>query len=312
MPTLYKDIRDVAADDLRAADAIIHLAGLSNDPLGDLDPALTYDINYRGSVHLAEMAVAAGVERFLFSSSCSNYGAGGEELLTETSPFNPVTPYGKSKVMVEHDLTAMASEKFSPTCLRNATAFGYSPRIRFDLVLNNLVAWAFTTGKVFLKSDGSAWRPIVHVQDISRAFVAALERLRDIVHNHAFNVARNDQNYRIRQIAEIVAQTVPSCRVEFAHGASADARCYRVDSSKILRTLGTFKPTWTAAMGAAELLEAYTRFGLTLQEFEGPKYQRLAHIKLLLNEGTISADLRFAEPAGAGAERTGSRKREFA
>lgn len=299
VPTLIKDIRDVEVEDLRGAQAIIHLAGLSNDPLGDLDPDLTFDINHRGSVRLAEMAKRAGVQRFLFSSSCSNYGAGGTDMLTEHSAFNPVTPYGQSKVMVERDVATLADRDFSPVFLRNATAFGYSPRIRFDLVLNNLVAWAFTTGKVYLKSDGSAWRPVVHIQDISKAFIACVEAPLEHVHNQAFNVARTDQNYQIREIAEIVGAVVPGCQLHFAEGASVDKRCYRVNCDKIVRTLPAFQPSWTVLMGAAELLEAYQSHGLTLDEFEGIKYQRVAHIRNLLAEGTISKDLRFCSHAMA-------------
>jgi len=206
---IRKDIRDVQPEDVAGFDVIMHLAGLSNDPLGDLNPDLTYEINYRASVRLAEMAKQAGVLRFIFSSSCSNYGAAGDDFLDENSPFNPVTPYGKSKVMVEQAVSKLADDDFSPTFLRNATAFGVSPRLRFDLVLNNLMAWAYTTGRVYLKSDGSPWRPIVHIEDISRAFIAAMNAPRELIHNRAFNVCRTQDNYRIRELAEIVAETVP-------------------------------------------------------------------------------------------------------
>ena len=296
--TRRKDIRDVELDDLKGFDAVCHLAGLSNDPLGNLNPELTYEINHKASVRLAELAKQAGVQRFVFSSSCSNYGAGGEELLTEESAFNPVTPYGESKVMVERDVAAMAGDDFSPTLLRNSTAYGVSPRLRFDLVLNNLVAWAYTTGQVMLKSDGSSWRPIVHIRDIAAAFIAVLKAPREVVHNEAFNVGATQENYRIRELAEIVAETVPGCHLQFASDASPDKRCYRVNCDKIVRVLG-YKPEWTARAGARELYEAYNNYGLTLDEFEGPRYQRIGHIKKLLEQQTLGNDLRFrvAQPA---------------
>jgi nucleoside-diphosphate-sugar epimerase len=293
IPEIRKDVRDVRRSDVSGFDAILHLAGLSNDPLGDLNADLTYDINHRASVRLAQLAKEAGVRRYIFSSSCSNYGAGGEDLLNESSPFNPVTPYGKSKVMVEQDVSKMADDSFSPTFLRNATAFGVSPRLRFDLVLNNLVAWAFTTGRVFIKSDGSPWRPIVHIEDISRGFVAVLEAPLELVHNQAFNVARNEDNYRIRELADIVKETVPGCEIEYAADAGPDKRCYRVDAGKIARTLPAFKPQWDARKGARELLEAYRKVGLKLDDFEGPRYKRIDHIKMLLSQQLLDSSLRW-------------------
>ncbi len=297
VPEIRKDIRDIEQKDLEGFEAVIHLAGLSNDPLGDLNPSLTYEINHLASVRLAELSKKAGVERFIFSSSCSNYGAGGEDLLNEQSAFNPVTPYGISKVRVEQDVARLADDNFSPTFLRNATAFGVSPRLRFDLVLNNLVAWAFTTGRVYIKSDGTPWRPIVHIEDISRAFIAVLHADRSLVHNDAFNVARNEDNYRIRELADIVKETVPGCVIEYAKDAGPDKRCYRVDSSKIMRTLPSFKPVWNARKGAQELYAAYQRVGLRLEDFEGPKYKRIDHIKSLLNSGRLTPDLRWAQEA---------------
>lgn len=293
VPTTCKDVRDVEPADVRGFRAVIHLAGLSNDPLGDLNPELTYEINCRASVRLAELARRAGVERFVFSSSCSNYGAGGSDLLTEDSPFRPVTPYGRSKVLVEQEVSRMAGDGFSPVFLRNATAYGVSPRLRFDLVLNNLTAWGFATGKVLLKSDGRPWRPIVHVEDIARAFIAVVEAPRELVHNQAFNVGRTTENYRIRELAQIVEETVPGCRAEFAPGASPDKRCYRVDCDKIARTLKSFTPRWNAALGAEQLVGAYRETGLAAEEFEGPKYQRVAHIRKLLAEGVLDETLRF-------------------
>ncbi len=295
IPAIKKDIRDVEATDLEGFEAVLHLAGLSNDPLGYFNPDLTSKINHLASVRLAELAKEVGVSRYIFSSSCSNYGAGGDDLLNEESVFNPVTPYGISKVKTEQDVTKLAGSNFSPIFLRNATAYGVSPRLRFDLVVNNLVAWAFTTGLVYLKSDGTPWRPIVHIEDISRAFIAALHAPRDVVHNQAFNVARPQENYRISEIAEIVAQTVPGCRIEYAPDAGPDKRCYRVDSSKIARLLPEFKPQWDVRRGAQELYEAYKKVGLTLEEFEGPRYQRIGHIKSLLKSGQLDETLRWRE-----------------
>ena len=290
---INKDVRDVTHADIDGFDAILHLAGLSNDPLGDLNPELTYEINHQASVRLAEIAKELGVERYIFSSSCSNYGAGVDDWLTEESAFNPVTPYGKSKVMVEQDVAKLADDRFSPTFLRSSTAYGVSPRLRFDLVINNLTAWAYTTGLVYLKSDGTPWRPVVHIEDMALAFVAALNAPRELIHNEAFNVGRPEENYRIRELAEIVAEVVPNSRVEFADGASPDKRNYRVDSSKIARVLPDYKPKWTARLGAQELYEAYQKVGLQLDEFEGPRYRRIDHIKMLMAEGRLDSRLRW-------------------
>lgn len=292
IPSHNKDIRDVVVEDLRGYDAILHLAGLSNDPLGDLDPDLTYEINHLATVRLAKLAKRAGVTRFIFSSSCSNYGAGGEDWLTESSTFNPVTPYGISKVRAEQDVAKLADDDFSPTFLRSATAYGVSPRLRFDLVLNNLVAWAYASGKVHIKSDGSPWRPIVHIEDISRAFVAAMEAPRELVHNEAFNVGRTEENFQVRDIAKVVEQTVPGSTVEFAAGASPDTRCYRVDCSKIQRVLPAFKPQWDIRKGAAELYEAFSNTNLTVEDFEGERFKRIAHLRKLIADGEVDASLR--------------------
>lgn len=292
VPAATKDIRDAAVADMADVDAVIHLAGLSNDPLGNLNPSLTYDINRHATLHLARIAKQAGVRRFVFSSSCSNYGAAGDDLLNEDAALNPVTPYGESKVEAERDLAPLADDDFCVTCLRSATAYGVSPRLRFDLVLNNLVAHAVATGLVYLKSDGTPWRPVVHIEDISRAFLAVAEAPVEAVQGRAFNVGITAENYRMSELAEIVVDVVPGSRIEYAPDAGPDKRNYRVDCDRLPAAVPAFRPQWSARRGAEELYGAYCRIGLSLGDFEGPRYQRIGHLKALLAEGAIDADLR--------------------
>lgn len=291
IPTIEKDVRDVVADDLKGFDAIVHLAALSNDPLGNINPDLTYDINHRASVRIAEMAREVGVKRFLFASSCSMYGKAGDDVLDETADFNPVTPYAKSKVYVERDVAPMASDSFSPVFLRNATAYGVSPRIRFDLVINNLVAWAHTTGKILMKSDGTPWRPLVHIEDITQAVVCALKADREVIHGLAVNVGSNEENYQMRDLAAMVKETVPNCVIEIEDGAGPDERCYRANFDKIHRVFPDFKTKWTAKMGVEQCYNSYLKHGLQRDEYEGIKYKRIAHIENLIAEGKLDTNL---------------------
>jgi nucleoside-diphosphate-sugar epimerase len=293
VPELCVDLRDVARAHLEGFEAVIHLAGLSNDPLGDLNPQLTHDINHAASVRLAGLAREAGVSRFLYSSSCSSYGAAGDNLVDETAELSPITVYAISKVRVEADVAQLATDRFSPTFLRNATAYGVSPRLRFDLVLNNLVAWAYCTGRVHVKSDGSPWRPIVHIEDIGRAFLAALSAPREVIHNQALNVGQSTENYRIRELAEIVREVVPGSRIDYAKDGGPDPRCYRVDFGKIWRLLPEFKAQWNARRGAEELYAAYRHVGLVLEDYEGPRFKRIDHLKQLLAANRVDVTLRW-------------------
>lgn len=292
-PALRRDLREVTARDLAGVFGIVHLAALSNDPLGAIDPKLTFAINHQGTLRLARAAREAGVQRFVYASSCSIYGAAGDAELTEESAMTPQTAYAESKVLAERDLASLADERFAPTFMRNATAYGVSPRMRFDIVVNNLCGWAHTTGEVKLASDGSAWRPLVHVEDICAAAIAILDAPREAVFNQAFNIGRTGENFRIRTIAETVQRSFPGSRVTFGDAAGADTRTYNVSFRKTEARLPGFRPTWTMEAGVRQCAETFRAIGLTRETFEHRLYTRLKQLKHLMDTGAVDPELRW-------------------
>jgi nucleoside-diphosphate-sugar epimerase len=287
---VVKDIRQVSREDLQGFDAVVHLAELSNDPLGQHNPELTYGINHRGSVRLARLCKEAGVGRFVYTSSCSVYGVGDDGFRTEESETNPQTAYACCKVLVERDVSALADDDFSPTFLRNATAFGASPRMRFDLVLNNLAGLAWTTREIRLTSDGTPWRPLVHVRDICDAIACVLAAPREVVHGQIFNVGDSRQNYRVREIAEIVSETFPDCALTIGRN-DGDNRSYRVSFDKIHERLPDFQCRRDAATGARQLLDVFTRIDMSPEVFQAPSYTRLKQLEHLLTTQQIDTNL---------------------
>ncbi|MEM6319834.1 MAG: SDR family oxidoreductase [Bacteroidota bacterium] len=292
IPATVKDVRDVELVDVLGFDTVIHLAGLSNDPLGYFNPELTFEINHLASIRLAELCKKAGVKRFLYASSCSNYGAAGDNLISETGVLNPITPYAVSKMRAEQEIGKLADDTFSPIFLRNATVYGFSPRIRFDLVINNLVAWAYTTRKIYLKSDGHSWRPLVHVADVAQAFVKLMEAPLEVVHNEIFNVGDTRENYRIADLVEIIAAIIPDATIEYAEDAGPDKRNYRVNCDKIQRVIPSFKPAWNVEKGVQELYQIYQNVHLQAGIFESATFKRIAHIQQLIRLRKLDGNLR--------------------
>jgi nucleoside-diphosphate-sugar epimerase len=291
------DVRDVRPEQLHGFDAVVHLAALSNDPIGDFSPELTREINFEATVSLARAAREAGVGRFVFSSSCSMYGAASDDAVDESAPLKPLSAYAESKVRSEEALAALAEPGFAAVSLRNATAYGVSARLRVDLVLNNLVGWAHTTGKVKIMSDGTPWRPLIHIEDISRAALAAVEAPEDLIRGEAFNVGRDSENYQVRQLGDIVQEVVPGSQVEYAGSGDPDPRSYRVSFAKLERAFPELRLTWTARAGAEELAAAYRTASLTLDEFESDRFIRLKRLRLLLDRGELDPSLRWREAA---------------
>lgn len=300
VPALRMDLRDVEPHHLQGIDAVVHLAALCNDPLGAMHKGTTYAINREASVRLAEAAKAAGVERFAFASSCSLYGVAGTAPVTEESAFNPITAYGESKVEAEHRISPLADDDFSPTFLRNATAYGPSPRLRADIVINNLVGYAMTTGEIVLNSDGSPWRPLLHVRDMAQAFLAVIEAPRDVVHNQAFNIGTTAENYQVKELVRLVQDAVPGTRARLGAEAGADPRSYKVDCSKLARMLPAAVPTRTVPQGIEELVAAYRAHGVTEAEFFGPRFTRIKRIQALQADGRLDDELRWRQLATKG------------
>jgi nucleoside-diphosphate-sugar epimerase len=299
VPTRERDVRDVEPLELEGFDAIVHLAALSNDPLGDFDPALTEQINCDATLRLARAAREAGVRRFVFASSCSMYGASGsDDALDEGAPLRPLTAYAESKVRSEEGLFELAGPDFVPISMRNATVFGVSPRLRLDIVLNNLAAWSHTTGQIRLLSDGRSWRPLVHVRDVAKATLAMLGAPEEDVRGEAFNVGSDEQNYLIRELADLLTE-ITGCGVEFAGDSAADHRSYRVAFSKLRRAFPDLTLDWNAERGANELVDAYRRVGLSWDEFDGDRYTRLRKLRQLLDTGALDADLRWKPHTGS-------------
>lgn len=291
---INKDIRDVTAIDLQGFDAVVHMAELSNDPLGENNPEVTFEINHIGSVRLAKLAKKAGVPRFVYTSSCSVYGVSDADFVDETSKVDPQTAYAKCKVLVEQDISALADESFSPTFLRNATAFGASPRMRFDIVLNNLAGLAWTTKKIVMTSDGSPWRPLVHVRDICSAISCVLTAPTENIHSEIFNVGKRNSNYTVREIAEIVGKHFPGCELTFGP-SGGDNRSYKVNFDKIHRHLPEFAPEWTAEDGAAQLYQLFSRIDMTAERFNFRAFTRLRQLEHLIRTSQIDEHFRWAQ-----------------